>query len=276
MCAAPTSDFDIELSLLLDELLARYGFDFRDYARSSLRRRALNAMRAERLETLGELRDLIVRDEAAVERLLLALTVNVTSMFRDPEVYRGIGESLVPTLRAYPFTRIWHAGCSSGEEVYSMAILLHEAGLYDRCRIYATDLNEAVIRRAREAVYPLDEVMARSEDYQLAGGKAKLSDYHASSYGYAIMHRWLRKNIVFAHHNLVTDGSFNEFHVIFCRNVMIYFNRRLQDRVHRLLFDSLRRFGTLIVGLKESLVYTPHEHEYEAIDARLKLFRRRS
>jgi chemotaxis protein methyltransferase CheR len=269
-------DVDKELALLMDEIHGRYGFDFRDYARTSLRRRAMNAVRAERLDDLAALRAQISRDPEAMERVLLALTVNVTSMFRDPEVYVAFRREVVPLLRAYPFTRIWHAGCSSGEEVYSLAILLHEAGLYDRCRIYATDMNEAVLRRAREAVYPLDMLDAHAEDYRLAGGTGSLSDYHVRSYGLAIVHTWLRRNIVFAHHNLVTDGSFNEFHVIFCRNVMIYFNRRLQDRVHGLLFESLRRFGTLVLGLKESLVYTPHEQQYEAIDARLKLFRRRA
>ncbi len=270
------TDDDIQLTLLLEEIHRRYNFDFRDYARSSLRRRVLNGVHAEQLADMGELRELIARDSAAMERLLLALTVNVTSLFRDPEMYLGFRREVVPLLRSYPFTRIWHAGCSTGEEVYSMAILLHEEGLFDRCRIYATDMNEVVLRRASEAVYPLSTVEMHAEDYRLAGGKASLSDYHSSSYGYAIVNHWLRKNVVFAHHNLVTDRTFNEFHVIFCRNVMIYFNRRLQERVHRLLFDSLRRFGTLTVGLKESLVGTPHERDYDVIDGRLKLFRRRA
>lgn len=275
MTAPSTGDFDRELTLLLEEVHGRYGFDFRDYARSSLRRRALNAVKSEKVDGPLALRERIIRDPAAMERLLLSLTVNVTSLFRDPEMYLGFRRQVVPMLRAYPFTRIWHAGCSSGEEVYSMAILLHEEGLLERCRIYATDMNEAVLRRAREAVYPLETLRSHAEDYRLAGGTASLSDYHATSYGYGIIHRWLRQNVVFAHHNLVTDGSFNEFHVILCRNVMIYFNRSLQERVHRLLYGSLRRFGTLVLGLKESLVYTPHEHDYESIDPRLKLFRRR-
>lgn len=269
------SDDDLQLTLLLEEIHRRYGFDFRDYARSSLRRRVLNAVRTERLPGIPELQRLIA-DPSAMERVLLALTVNVTSLFRDPEMYLGFREHVVPLLRSYPFTRIWHAGCSTGEEVYSLAILMHEEGLYDRCRIYATDMNEVALRRATEAVYPLGVLEAHAEDYRLAGGKASLADYHSTSYGYAIVNHWLRKNVVFAHHNLVTDRSFNEFHVVFCRNVMIYFNRRLQDRVHRLLFESLRRFGTLALGLKESLVGTPHERDYDAIDGRLKLFRRRA
>jgi chemotaxis protein methyltransferase CheR len=276
MTSRGKSDDDIHLTILLEEVHRRYGFDFRDYARSSLRRRVVNAMRAEKLAEIDELRERIVRDPAAMERLLLALTVNVTSMFRDPEMYLGFRRHVVPMLRSYPFTRIWHAGCSTGEEVYSMAILMHEEGLYDRCRIYATDMNEMALRRATEAVYPLGVLEANAEDYKLAGGTASLTDYHSSSYGYAIINHSLRRNVVFAHHNLATDGSFNEFHVIFCRNVMIYFNRRLQDRVHRLMFDSLRRFGTLALGLKESLVATPHERDYDVLDARLKLYRRRA
>jgi chemotaxis protein methyltransferase CheR len=263
-------------SLLLEEVHRRYGFDFRDYARSSLRRRLVNAMREEQLPDLAALRELVARSPEAMERLLRAITVNVTSMFRDPEMYLGFRSEVVPTLHAYPFTRIWHAGCSTGEEVYSLAILLHEEGLYDRCRIYATDMNEFVLRAATEAVYPLSVIEAHAEDYRLAGGKTNLGDYYGSRYGYGIVHHWLRRNIVFAHHNLVTDGSFNEFHVILCRNVMIYFNRRLQDRVHGLLFGSLRRFGTLVLGLKESLVGTVHERDYDAIDPRLKLYRRRA
>jgi chemotaxis protein methyltransferase CheR len=261
-------------SQLLEEVHRRYGFDFRDYARSSLRRRLTNAVREEKVGDFAGLRELVVRSPEAMERLLRALTVNVTSMFRDPEMYLAFRREVIPMLRAYPFTRIWHAGCSTGEEVYSMAILLHEEGLYERCRIYATDMNELALRSATEAVYPLSTLEAHADDYRLAGGTAQLSDYYGSSYGYGIVHHWLRRNIVFAHHNLVTDGSFNEFHVIFCRNVMIYFNRRLQDRVHDLLYASLRRFGTLVLGLKESLVGTLHERDYDPIDQRLKLYRR--
>lgn len=261
---------------LLGEIHHRYGFDFRDYAQSSLRRRLSNAVHEEKVADFDALRQLVVRSSDAMERVLRALTVHVTSMFRDPEMYLGFRKQVIPLMRSYPFTRIWHAGCSTGEEVYSMAILLHEEGLYDRCRIYATDMSEPALRSATEAVYPLSRVEPQAVDYKLAGGSAQLTDYYASSHGYGIVHRWLRRNIVFAHHNLVTDGSFNEFHVIFCRNVMIYFNRRLQDRVHDLLFGSLRRFGTLALGLKESLVGTMHERDYDSIDPRLKLYRRRA
>lgn len=261
-------------SQLLEEVHRRYGFDFRDYAQSSLRRRLLNAVREENLSGFDALRELVMRSPEAMERLLRALTVNVTSMFRDPEMYLGFRNEVIPTLRSHPFTRIWHVGCSTGEEVYSLAILLHEEGLYDRCRIYATDMNELVLRAATEAVYPLAMLEGHAEDYRLAGGTASLGDYYKGSHGFGIVHHWLRRNIVFAHHNLATDGSFNEFHVIFCRNVMIYFNRRLQDRVHGLLFESLRRFGTLALGLKESLFGTLHEHDYDPIDPRLKLYRR--
>lgn len=265
-----------EFAELLDEIHRRYGFDFRDYARPSLRRRVANAVRAEDVDGVAGLRRLVARSPEAMERLLRALTVNVTSMFRDPEMYLGFRREVVPMMRSYPFTRIWHAGCSTGEEVYSMAILLHEEGLYDRCRIYATDMNEVVLRHATDAVYPLAMLEGHADDYRLAGGTAALTDYYSTSYGFGIAHHWLRRNLVFAHHNLVTDSSFNEFHVVFCRNVMIYFNRRLQDRVHALLYGSLRRFGTLALGLKESLVGTAHEQDYDPIDPRLRLYRRRA
>jgi len=267
---------DAELGRLLDSVYQRYGFDFRDYARSSLRRRVQNAVRDLKLPDVTALRERVEQDRSAMEQLLIALTVNVTSMYRDPEVFLAFRQLVVPMMHSYPFTRIWHAGCSTGEEVYSMAILLHEEGLYPRCRIYATDMNEVVLKRAIEAVYPLDAMNSYADAYRLAGGTREFSEYYTARYGNAIINHWLRRNVVFGHHNLVTDRSFNEFHVIFCRNVMIYFNRHLQDRVHRLLFSSLRRFGVLALGLKESLVHTPHEHDYESVSPKLKLFRRRA
>jgi len=267
---------DGEIGRLLDAIYERYGFDFRDYARASLRRRVQNAVHDLGVADVPALRERVEVDRNAMEQLLIALTVNVTSMYRDPEVFLSFRNTVVPLLRSYPFTRIWHAGCSTGEEVYSMAILLHEEGLYPKCRIYATDMNEVVLQRAIEAVYPLDAMAGYADAYRLAGGTGDFTDYYTARYGHAIINHALRRNIVFGHHNLVTDRSFNEFHVIFCRNVMIYFNRQLQDRVHNLLYSSLRRFGVLALGVKESLVATPHEHEYESLAPRTKLFRRRA
>ena len=265
---------EIELDLLLEAVYRRCGFDFRNYARPSLRRRVWNAVKAEAVPTVTRLTDLLLRDNDVLDRLLLQMSVNVTSMFRDPGFYRAFREQVIPLLAAYPFIRVWHAGCATGEEVYSTAIIFEEAGLYDRCRIYATDMNELVLARAKEGIFSLSEMQAYSTNYQQAGGTAAFSDYYTAGYDAAIFRKSLTRNVLFSHHNLVTDGSFNEFNIIFCRNVLIYFNTTLQARVHRLLFESLRHFGILTLGTQESLRATPHEHNYEAIEAREKIYRR--
>ena len=194
-----------------------------------------------------------------MERLLLDLSINVTSMFRDPTFYAAFREKVVPLLRTYPFTRIWVAGCSTGEEVYSLAIMLTEEGLYDRSRIYATDINEAVLARAREGVFPLDRMQEYTDNYIRAGGKRSFSEYYLAKYEGALFERTLTENVVWAPHNLVQDRLFNTFNVILCRNVMIYFDRPLQNRVHQLFHDSLERFGILALGHKESIRFTGFE-----------------
>lgn len=272
----PASDLEqLEIDLLLGGIYHHYGFDFRDYARASLRRRLWNQVRDEKLPTIAALIDRVLHDEACMERLLLQLSVNVTSMYRDPTFYRALREQVVPLLRSYPYIRIWHAGCSTGEEIYSMAILLEEEGLYDRCRLYATDMNEAVLRRAQAGIFPIDVMQEYTTNYMRSGAKEQFSDYYTARYDHAIFRQSLRRNVVFAHHNLVTDGSFNEFHMILCRNVMIYFNEKLQARVHELFFDSLRRFGILALGRQESLVGTPHLGDYEEVNAPERIFRRK-
>ena len=265
----------LEIALLVDGVYQHYGCDFRDYAYASLRRRIWNVVNSEHLGTVTGLLERILHDPACMERFLAQLTVNVTAMFRDPTFYVAFREQVVPLLRAYPFIRIWHAGCSTGEEVYSMAILLEEEGLYDRCRLYATDMNEAVLRRAQTGIFPIDVMQEYTANYLRSGAKEQFSRYYTARYDHAIFKQSLHRNIVFSHHNLVTDGSFNEFHVIICRNVMIYFDEHLQARVHGLFHDSLRRFGILALGRKESLAGTPHQHDYEELDAAEKLFRRR-
>lgn len=266
----------LEIELLLEGLFRHYGSDFRNYSYPSLRRRVWNMIRAERLKTISSLQDLVLHDPMAMQRLLLHLSVNVTSMFRDPTFYEAFREKVVPLLRAYPFIRIWHAGCSTGEEVYSMAVLLYEQDLYDRCRIYATDMNEVVLKKAKDGIFPLDLMQEYETNYAKAGGTHKFSEYYTAKYDHAIFRQSLKKNLIFSHHNLVTDGSFNEFNVILCRNVMIYFNGALQARVHKLFYESLRRFGVLALGRKESLKGTLHEHDYEPIDGREKIFRRKT
>jgi chemotaxis protein methyltransferase CheR len=275
--AARSDDLDsLEVDLLLTGIFRHYGADFRDYSYPSLRRRVWNMIRAEKLSTVSGLQELVLHDPVAMQRLLLHLSVNVTSMFRDPTFYKAFREKVVPLLRSYPFIRIWHAGCSTGEEVYSMAILLYEQDLYERCRIYATDMNEVVLKKAKDGIFPLDLMREYEGNYLKASGQTTFSDYFTSKYDHAIIRKELKKNLIFSHHNLVTDGSFNEFNVILCRNVMIYFNSTLQARVHRLFYDSLRRFGVLVIGRKESLKATVHEHDYEILDGRERIYRRKT
>src|SRR5437868_10308829 len=209
-----------------------------------------------------------------MERLLLDLSVNVTAMFRDPDFYAALRQHVVPQLRTYPFTRIWNAGCSTGEETYSLAILLREEGLYERTRIYATDINETVLDRARQGVFPLEKMKDYTQNYIRAGGRLPFSDYYVARYDAAQFQRSLLDNVVFAQHNLVSDRSFNEFHLIVCRNVMIYFSKPLQDHVHELFYESLAPLGVLGVGIKESIKFTPHDAEYAELDGRLKLYRK--
>jgi chemotaxis protein methyltransferase CheR len=266
---------DLEIEQLLEAVYRRYGYDFRNYAPSSLRRRIRVRVRAEKLLTVTGLKEQVLHDPSAMERLLLGLSINVSAMFRDPAFYRAFREQVVPLLRTYPFIRIWHAGCSTGEEVYSTAMLLQEEGLYDRCRIYATDMNEAVLKQARDGIYPLATMRQYTSNYLLAGGKSSFSEYYTASFDSAVFRASLRQNVVFAQHNLVTDGPFNEFHVIMCRNVLIYFDKTLQGRVHQLFLDSLVRRGFLCLGTKESLRYTGYEDLYEETDPVQKIYHRK-
>ncbi len=265
---------EIELSLLLEGIYRQYGFDFRNYALASLRRRVGNLMRNDSVRTISLLQDRILHDRTWLDRFLYALSVNVSAMFRDPHFYRTFRKDVVPLLKTYPFLRIWLAGVSMGEEVYSIAILLQEEGIYDRCRIYATDINDAVLKKAKEGIYPIELMQTYTTNYIKAGGTGSFSDYYTAAYDRVILKSSLRDNVVFAQHNLATDASFNEFHVILCRNVMIYFNLQLQSHVHRLLHDSLVMFGVLGLGAKETLKFSPHERSYEEIEGASRLYRR--
>ncbi len=264
----------LEIQLLLEGVYRRYGFDFREYAYASLRRRIREAMHLEGEKTVSGLQARVLHDPSCWKRFFLKLGVNITSMFRDPSFFLAFRRKVVPLLASRPFIRIWHAGCATGEEVYSMAILLQEEGLYDRCRIYATDLNEAVLRRGRSGIYPEALVKEYTSNYMKAGGTGSLSDYYTARYGSAIFRSSLRENIVFSQHDLAIDGSFNEFHVIFCRNVMIYFDRSLQHRVHTMLYSSLATFGVLGLGRRETLRYTPSESSYGVLVPDEALFRK--
>jgi len=264
----------LEIELLLEGVFRHYGFDFRSYAYASVRRRLWKRIEDEGLRSISALQALVLHDRAAMERLLLDLSINVTAMFRDPAFYRVFRKQVLPVLRTYPFIRIWHAGCSTGEEVYSTAIVLEEEGLLDRTRIYATDINDVVLRQARAGIFPLNRMQEYTENYIRAGGARSFSEYYTAMYDGALFSPALTRNVVFSQHNLVTDRSFSEFNVIFCRNVLIYFDRTLQDRVHSLFYESLVMFGVLALGSKESIRGSQYEPCYERVHAREKLYRK--
>jgi len=264
----------LEMQLLLEGIYKRYGFDFREYSPSSLRRRIWKCLHSENLSTISGLQEKIFHDPVAWKRFLATVTVNVTSMFRDPEFYRALRTLVVPVLEKSPFIRVWHAGCASGEEVYSTAIILHECGLLDRCRIYATDVNEAVLARARNGIYRLEETAKYNDNYILAGGAGTFSDYYQERYGHCIMDGSLREKILFAKHDLVTDGSFNDFNLILCRNVLIYFSKGLQEHVHQLLYKSLSHEGILGLGQKENLRHTQVEECYNSLAEGERLYQK--
>lgn len=265
---------DIEIGLLLEGLYSVHGFDFRDYSRASIKRRILELMREEKVDTVSAFQNKILHDPACLDRFLLGVSVHATAMFRDPSFYLTFRKRVVPLLRTYPTVQIWIAGCSTGEEVYSLAILLQEERLYPKCRIYATDISQAVLRKARDGIFPLAAMRDYTTNYHQAGGLQEFSDYYTAQYGNVIFSSALRNNVIFSEHNLVTDSSFNEFQVILCRNVMIYFNRDLQARVHNLLYDSLSMFGVFGLGNKESLKLTPREASYEHLNDTDKLYRK--
>jgi chemotaxis protein methyltransferase CheR len=264
----------IEIELLLEGIFRHYGFDFRAYAYASIRRRLWKRIEAEGLASVSALQERVLHEPEMMEKLLLDLSINVTSMFRDPSFYVAFREHVVPMLRTYPFIRLWHAGCSTGEEVYSMAMLLREEGLYDRSRIYATDINEVVLKRAKAGIFPLERMQEYTDNYMRAGGKRSFSEYYTAKYGGALFDQSLTKNVVFSQHNLVTDRSFSEFNVILCRNVLIYFDKTLQSKVHSLFYDSLAMFGVLVLGSKETPRFMAHEECYEQIAPPEKIFRK--
>jgi len=265
---------DIEVDLLLEGVYRHYGYDFRDYSRPSVKRRVAQTVEREKAGTISGLQEMVLHDPSCMQRLLLALSINVTSMFRDPEFYAAFRTKVVPLLRTYPFVRIWNAGCATGEEAYSMAILLNEEGLYDRSHIYATDMNRVALQKAEAGTFPLAAVEECADAYRQAGGTRSLSSYYSDRSGRAQLDPWLKRNIIFAEHNLSTDGPFNEFNVVLCRNVLIYFNRDLQDRVHGLLYESLAIFGVLGLGKRETIRFTSHQACYKDLDGPARLYRK--
>lgn len=263
-----------EVELLLHELFLSNGCDFTNYAKASLKRRIDRLMVMDHLPSFAELLYRIKNEPHYVTHVIEALTVNVTEMFRDPLTFKVIREQVLPVLATHPFIRIWHAGCSSGEEVYSMAILLHEANLLHKSLLYATDLNASVIENIRRGVFPLKHMKQYSENYILSGGKKDFSSYYTAKYNGAKFDDKLKSKMILATHNLVSDRSFNEFQLIFCRNVLIYFNKELQDKVLTLFDESLEKLGFLVLGSKENLRFSPVTKNYEYFSSKEKIWRK--
>lgn len=265
---------DFEIQLLLDAVQWRHGYDFRNYAPASLKRRILQCLSVCQIEHISSMIPLVLHEEFFYKRMLFELSVTVTDMFRDPYVYGAIREKVVPFLRTFGFINIWHAGCASGEEVYSMAILLQEEGLYEKTRIYATDFNHTILQQAKDGVFSREKMASYDKNYRDAGGKKSLSDYYHAKYDLVRMHDSLKRNIVFSNHNLVTDGVFGEMELILCRNVLIYFDKILQNRVLNLFSDSLLHGGFLCLGNKETLRFSTVESRFTCIGHKEKLYQK--
>ena len=263
---------EIETKLLLEGVALRYGYDFREYAPAHLRRSIASGMAGEGVATISAYQERLLHDAASMQRFLSGVGVNVTGMFREPDVLRCIRDEVIPRFRTYPSLRIWIAGCATGEEVYSIAIMLKEEGLHERSRIYATDLNEYNLVVARAGGYPLAPMLAAESGYARSGGRGHISDFYSVAGSNARFHGELQRNVTWARHNLVSDGSFNEFHMILCANVLIYFRPTLQERAHRLFYDSLIRSGYLALGQQESLVFSPDSNRYEQLRDGVNVF----
>lgn len=263
-----------EISVLLNDLLECYGYDFTDYSLASMQRRINRLFSMDRFPSFAEFRYRVRNDPSYIQHFVEEITVNVTEMFRDPSFYLALRKQVLPMLATYPFIRIWHAGCSTGEEVYSMAILLQEANLLHKSVIYATDINTSVLEKARKGIFPIANMQQYSQNYMASGGQHEFSAYYAAKYDYAKFNESLSRKVIFAPHNLVTDGSFNEFQLIICRNVLIYFNKDLQEKVLRLFSESLEQLGYLGLGAKETLKFTNEAHKFRQIDKREKIWRK--
>lgn len=266
---------DIEIRLLLEAIYSRYHYDFRNYAMASIKRRLKQGREQLGFPTFSALQESLLHDPAILPRLLGYLTVQVSEMFRDPSYFRALREKVVPHLRTYPSLKVWVAGCSSGEELYSLVILFREEGLEERTIFYATDINQDALHAAEAGIFSLDRLQLFTENHRRSGGKSSLSDYYQAAYGRAAFDKSLRRNVVFSDHSLVTDAVFAEMHLISCRNVMIYFDRALQDRALGLFKDSLARKGFLGLGAKESLRFSKHADAFTDFVREEKIYQRR-
>src|SRR5680860_1276818 len=265
---------DIELNLLLQAVHLKYGYDFSNYSKAHLKRRIIHRLNLSDLNTISEMQNKILWDKEFYKTFLQDLSINVTEMFRDPEFYQAFRKKVIPNLSTYAHIKIWHAGCSTGEEVYSLAIILKEENILHKTQIYATDFNKRVLDFAKQGIYHKKDMELYSRNYIEAGGKGNLSDYYTSKYGSVLFEKSLAKNIVFADHNLVTDGVFAEVHLVFCRNVLIYFDKTLQNRVLGLFDNSLTKRGYLCLGTKESLQFSDYENNFEIIDNKNKIYKK--
>jgi chemotaxis protein methyltransferase CheR len=272
--AVASKDFEIELQLLIDAIYYKYHYDFRTYATASLKRRLATAMTRFGCASLSQLQDKVLHEPAVFPGLLDYLTVQVSEMFRDPHYFRALREDVVPLLRTYPSLKVWVAGCSTGEEVYSLAILLHEAGLLERTLIYATDINASALQKAEAGVYSVERIPGFTENHRKSGASSSLSDYYTAAYGNAVFDKSLKAHVVFSDHSLATDSVFAEVQLVSCRNVLIYFNRELQDRAVGLFRDSLCRKGFLGIGAKESLRFSAHAEDFLEFSREDRIYQR--
>jgi len=266
---------ELEISLLLEAIYQKYGYDFRQYSKAHILRRIRNRMAMSGLEDVSQIQSKVLKDETFAHDLLQDLSITVTEMFRDKDFYKSLRENVIPILKTYPFIKIWHAGCATGEEAYSMAIILQEEGLYDRATIYATDFNQHALNKAKEGIFSNALIKEYTLNYQLSGGKESFSGYYTSNYGNIIMNQSLKKNIVWANHNLVTDSVFAEVHLILCRNVLIYFDVDLQNKVQTLFYESLITGGILCLGSKEGLRFTDFFEKYAELDKKQRIFKKK-
>ncbi|HEY6560273.1 MAG TPA: CheR family methyltransferase [Polyangiaceae bacterium] len=270
----PPSSLDVELRLLLDAIFLKYHYDFRSYSEASLRRRVLAAVSHFGCDTISRLQERVLHEPHLFGELLGFLTVQVSDLFRDPSYFRALREKVVPYLKTYPSLKVWVAGCATGEEAYSLAILLLEEGLLDRALIYATDINPESLRVAETGIYDAARFSQFTKNYQLAGGRASLANYYTAAYSSAVFDRTLKKAILFSDHSLATDSAFAEMELVSCRNVLIYFDRALQDRAVGVMTDSLRRKGFLGLGLKESLRFSKHAAAFQDFVREDRIYRR--
>ena len=266
---------EIEITLLLEAIYLKYGYDFREYSEAHIKRRIMYRMSIWGLDDVSQVQSKILKSHSFASILFQDLSINVTEMFRDPEFYKSVRKIVIPILKTYPFIKIWHAGCSTGEEAYSMSILIREEGLQDRTTIYATDFNEHVLTRAKEGIFSNKMMKEYTANYQLSGGEESFSKYYTADSENVIMQSELKKNIVWANHNLVTDSVFSEVHLILCRNVLIYFDKNLQNKVQNLFYDSLIPGGILCLGSKENITTSPYQNDYTVMDKIQRIFKKK-